>query len=146
MGGLVILAIGASFWTGINPSPTDIALKQQQSVLDAQRREASNEFRNAEQRAPEALERLKVAGCTIMVLVDQPWISPALTEGQPAWASDGILMQSGFVCTTTHTAKVVNGQVTDVIPVPPADVAEYLELFNILSEAKAQRFQTIYGN
>jgi hypothetical protein len=139
-GALTVIAIGASFWTGTNPPAADIHLSQQRSVLDAQLREASNINKAAERRAPEALERLK-NGCTIMVLKDRPWISPTLTEGQLAVDSDGIEMQEGFVCTTTHTGRVSKGQVFDVIPVPPADTELYLETLALLEHSRAQRFQ-----
>lgn len=142
MAGMVFIAAGATIWVQANPAPADIALSHQKAATQAITREKREQLRTAERRAGEALERLN-NGCTVVVLEDKPWISPSLTEGQGAVDSDGLTMQSGFVCTTTHTAEVVNGLVTDVIAVPPEDSEQYIATLRILEKAREQRFQQI---
>jgi hypothetical protein len=150
IGALVIVAAGAAFWTRTNPAPADVAVAQHKADAEMTTRLEREQLRTnkelsqaqlqtAKERAGEVLDRVKV--CTIGVLEDRPWILPALTEGQDARAFDAIGLSGGFVCTTTHTAKVVNGRVTDVIPVSPDYMEEYTNQLNILLAASEQRFQ-----
>jgi hypothetical protein len=150
IGALVIVAAGAAFWTRANPAPVDVAVAQHKADAEMTTRLEREQLRTnkelsqaqlqtAKERAAEVLDRINV--CTIAVLENQPWVSPALSEGQGAVGFDSVSLNGGFVCTTTHTAKVVNGKVTDVIPVSPDYMEEYTNRLNILLAASEQRFQ-----